>query len=127
MIEFLHSYPEPRRAQIRIVKDLFEQVRQALHQPYEEIAIAIATMANVNLHYYDKKMDILDAVQPIHMTLAFIATFDDDEEVHYDGVRQPEVPVPPQYYRDQDGAPIIPPLERTPRGRPSHQAQRHLE
>ena len=114
VIEFLHSRPEPRRSQIRIVRGLLEQVRQTLHQPHEEIAIAIATMANVNLRYYDLKRDILDAVKPIHMTLAFIATSEADEDVHYDGIRQTEVPVPPQYYRDQDGAPIIPPLQRKP-------------
>ena len=125
--KFLHSYPDPHPLQIHRVRCLFKQVRQTLQQPYEEIDIAIATMANVNLHYYNNKKDILDAVQPIHMTLAFIATFDADEEVHYDGIRRQEVPVPPAYYRDQDGAPIIPPLVRTPRGRPSHQDQRHLE
>ena len=84
-------------------------------------------MANVNLHYYDLKRDILDAVKPIHMALAFIATFEADEDVYYDSIHPTEVPVPPQYYRDQDGAPIIPPLQRTPRGRPSHQDQRYLE
>ena len=122
VVEFLHSHPEPRRSQIQTVRNLFEQLRQKLHQPHEEIAIAIATMTNVDLD--DHARAVVDAVKPIHMTLAFIATFDADEDVHNDGVRPTEVPVPPQYYRDQDGAPIIPPLQRTPRGRQSHQNQR---
>ena len=122
VVEFLHSHPEPRRSQILTVKNLFDQVRQKLHQPYEEIALAIAIMANVDLEEYARA--VVDAVKPIHMTLAFIATFDADEDVYYDGAPPIEAPVPPQYYRDQDGAPIIPPLQRTPRGRLFHQNQR---
>ena len=122
VVEILHSHPSPHRLQVQTVKNLLDQLRQKLHQPYEEIALAIAVMANVDLDEYARA--VVDAVKPIHMTLAFITTFDADEDVYYDGV---EVPVPPQYYRDQDGAPIIPPLQRTPRGRPSHQSRTYSQ
>ena len=125
VIEFLHSHPSPRRLQVQTVRNLLDQLRHKLHQPYEEIALAIAVMANVDLEEYARA--VVDAVKPIHMTLAFITTFDADEDVYYSGVPPTEVPVPPQYYRDQDGAPIIPPLQRTPRGRPSHQSRTYLQ
>ena len=115
VVEFLHSHPSPRRLQVQTVRNLLKQLRQKLRQPYQEIALAIAVMTNADLEEYEKA--VVDAVKPVHMTLAFITTFDFDEDVYYDGV---EVPVPPQYYRDQDGAPIIPPLQRLRRGRPSH-------
>ena len=115
IIEFLHSHPSPRRLQVQTVRNLLNQLRQKLRLPYQEIALAIAVMTNADLDEYETA--VINAVKPAHMTLAFITTFDLDEDVFYDGV---EVPVPPQYYRDQDGAPIIPPLQRLPRGRPSH-------
>ena len=80
VVKFLHSHPEPRRSQILTVRNLFDQVRQKLHQPYEDIALAIAIMANVDIEEYARA--VVDAVKPIHMTLAFIATFDADEDVY---------------------------------------------
>ena len=115
VIEFLR---DPRRSHLRIqtVKNLLKVLRQKLRQPYHEVALAIAVSANTVLHDYEPV--ILAAVRPIYMTLAFITTFDLDEQVYYNGV---ETSVPPNYYRDQDGAPAIPPLQRRPRGRPPHQ------
>ena len=103
VVEFLHSHPSPHRLQVQTVRNLLDRLRQKLHQPYEEIALAIAVTANADLEEYARA--VVDAVKPIHMTLAFITTFDADEDVYYDGVPPTEVPVPPHYYRDQDGAP----------------------
>ena len=114
VVEFLHSHPSPRRPQVQTVRNLLKQLQRKLQLPYKEVALAIAVMTNADL--VEHEAAVINAVQPAHMTLAFITTFDFDEDVFYDGV---EVPVPPHYYRDQDGAPIIPPLQRLPRGRPS--------
>ena len=113
-IEFLR-HPRTNRLQVQTVKNLLKGLRQKLRQPYHEVALAIAVTANTVLHDYEPV--IIAAVRPIYMTLAFITTFELDEQVRYNGV---EVTIPPHYYRDQDGAPVIPPLHRRPRGRPPH-------
>ena len=116
-IEFL-LLPRTNRLQVQTVKNLLKGLRQKLRQPYHEVALAIAISANTVLQDYG--LAIIAAVKPIYMTLAFITTFELDEQVRYNGV---EVTIPPHYYRDQDGAPIIPPLQRRPRGRPPNIGQ----
>ena len=117
VIEFL---TDPRRSHLRIqtVKILLRILRQKLRQPYHEVALAIAVSANTVLHDYEPIIQA--AVRPVYRTLAFITTFDLEEKVYYNGV---EVPIPPTYYRDQDEAPTIPPLQRRPRGRPPNIGQ----
>ena len=111
VIEFL-LLPRTNRLQVLTVKNLLKGLRQKLRQPYHEVALAIAISANTVLQDYG--LAIISAVRPIFLTLAFITTFGLDEQVRYNGV---EVALPPHFYRDQDGAPIIPPLQRRPRGR----------